>query len=141
MISYLWIYLNSTIFPRCCLQCQSFFRGVGDNADQFSTMWTTTWKNYWHCGSMQENTHELKLEHITALLPTTQKKGKMVAVVDNNVEHFSALWATTSKNVQRCGQQHGRTATTEQYTFLWAFLYLLYLLKLKSQFPLIPNGM
>jgi hypothetical protein len=50
-------------------------------------------------GSIQKNTHELNLEHITALLPTTQKKEKMVAVVDNNVEHFSALWATTRENV------------------------------------------
>jgi hypothetical protein len=35
----------------------------------------------------------------------------MIGVVGNNIEHFSALWATTQKNVQLCGQQRGRIAT------------------------------
>ncbi len=61
--------------PRCCLQCQQFFRVVGNhaencsnfsscvffhvvvhNVDNFFALWTTAWKNdqrcYLHCGKM-----------------------------------------------------------------------------------------
>jgi hypothetical protein len=37
----------------------------------------------------------------------------MIGVVGNNMEHFSALWATTRKNVQRCRQRRRRIATTQ----------------------------
>jgi hypothetical protein len=49
--------------------------------------------------TMQKNTHELKLEHFSALLPTTQKngwrcrqqRGTFFCVVGNNTEKCSAL--------------------------------------------------
>jgi hypothetical protein len=31
----------------------------------------------------------------------------MIGVVGNNVEHFTAMWATTRKNIRRCRQQRG----------------------------------
>jgi hypothetical protein len=47
---------------------------------------------------MWKNTRELKLDHFSALLVT------MIAVVGNNVEHVSALWATTRKNCHNAEQ-------------------------------------
>jgi hypothetical protein len=37
----------------------------------------------------------------------------MTGVVSINVEYFSVMWATVQKNVQHCGQQRGRIATTQ----------------------------
>jgi hypothetical protein len=41
-----------------------------------------------------------------------QQRGKIIAVVGNNADHFSALWAITLKNIQRCQQQRKIIATT-----------------------------
>jgi hypothetical protein len=50
------------------------------------------------------------------LLPTS---GKIIGTVGNNVENFSALWATTWKNAHHCGQQQERIATKQiSKTFL-----------------------
>ncbi len=72
--------------PRCCLQHQSFFRVVGNNAESAPI-------SVYVCFS--------------ALLPTTQiifprcrpQHGKIICVVAYNVEKWSALLATTQKNV------------------------------------------
>ena len=82
--------------PRCCLQRQSFFRVVGnnaekcsnfsscvffrvvaDNADYFSALQTTAWKNYLRC---------------------CLQRGKMISVVGNNAEKRSnSIISTNSK--------------------------------------------
>ena len=81
---------------RCCLQRQSFFRVVGnnaekcsnfsscvffrvvaDNADYFSALQTTAWKNYLRC---------------------CLQRGKMISVVGNNAEKRSnSIISTNSK--------------------------------------------
>ena len=80
--------------PRCCLQRQSFFRVVGnnaekcsnfsscvffrvvaDNADYFSALQTTAWKNYLRC---------------------CLQRGKMISVVGNNAEKRSKLIISTN---------------------------------------------
>ena len=82
--------------PRCCLQRQSFFRVVGnnaekcsnfsscvffrvvaDNADYFSALQTTAQKNYLRC---------------------CLQRGKMISVVGNNAEKRSnSIISTNSK--------------------------------------------
>jgi hypothetical protein len=49
----------------------------------------------------------------------------MIDVAGNNMEHFSALWATTQKNVQRCGQQRRRIATMQNSLTFFVSLSLL----------------
>jgi hypothetical protein len=59
------------------------------NAEKESALSATRWKN----------NHELKLEHFSALLPTTrendqrcrQQRGTLFCVVGNNEEKYSAL--------------------------------------------------
>jgi hypothetical protein len=41
-----------------------------------------------------------------------QQRGQIICVVGNNANHFSALWATTLKNYQRCRQQRKIITTT-----------------------------
>ncbi len=74
----------------------SFLCAVVHNAGKWSTLWTTK----------QKNTHELKLEHFSMLLPTIRKnywqcrpkRGTFFHIVDNNAEKYLALWATTQNN-------------------------------------------
>jgi hypothetical protein len=51
---------------------------------------------------MQKNTHELKLEYFSHC---RQQREKIIGVVGNNADHFSALWATTLKSYRCCRQQ------------------------------------
>jgi hypothetical protein len=60
----------------------------------------------------------------------------MISIVGNNAEHFSALWATTRKNVQRCKQQRGRIAKMQNSKHFFVNLAL----PLKRQLTYItPN--
>jgi hypothetical protein len=58
---------------------------------------------------MQKNTHKLKC----TFLPCRQQRGKIIDVGGNNVDNFSALWATTLKNYQHCRQQCEIITTTQ----------------------------
>jgi hypothetical protein len=99
MVSNLWRYSNSKIFPRCCQK--HFFGSVDNNANHFSALWSTTPKNDRRCGQQYGKTHELKLEYFSALLPTIRK---IIGVAGNSMERFP-----------HCGQQRGKMTGKEQY--------------------------
>jgi hypothetical protein len=73
--------------PRCCLQCQSFFCVVGNNAENCSNLSSCVF--FWVVAH--------NADHFSALGTTAQKNylrwclphGKMVSVVDNNAETCS----------------------------------------------------
>jgi hypothetical protein len=102
---------------RRVIRVQQFFRVVADNADRFSAVLATTPIIFLRCcpqhgkiigvvGNSTENIHELKLEQLFALLPTTRKndrrcrqqRGTFFRLVGNSAEKRSALCAATWKN-------------------------------------------
>jgi hypothetical protein len=112
MISNSKRYLNSNIF-----------RVVANNADHCSGVSNTTRiisphgvnnaeKIIGMLSNNVENTHELKEEHFTALLPTMRKNGWccrqqgeiFFCAMGNSAEKCSVLWATTEKNCHNAEQ-------------------------------------
>ncbi len=79
-----------TIFLQRRQQPRSFFRAVVHSTPQRGKIISVV-------GNSAEKIHELKLERF---LPRCHlKRRKMIDVVDNNVEHFSELWATTQNSI------------------------------------------